>query len=254
MAAAVQAQAAQHKKNFRHPEEGKTGGDSSNVEEERKAMTGKASTAGHSIAFSTDGSASTIPSNNVLDSSAARTLNLSSAPVRASSSVMPTAVSSVNAPIPQQQFQQQMRNHQQQQMQQQQHQLQQQQHQMLQLQKQQLQQNSARSKTPATSNGSVYPDHLPSTSSMAAKFPNALSSFPHNLVQSGTSPSQSPQWKNSARTTTSQVPASSLVSSTSSSHKNHPQKQARTQQSHTQISFAANPKVIHAISRATTCQ
>lgn len=234
-------QAVQHKKSYRVPEEGKTGGgDSPNVEEERKAMGVKASsTLGHSIAFSrtdlTDTSGSTIPSNNVIDSST-RTLNLSSTPGRTSSSVLPPAVSSVNAPTSQQQLQQQMqqqmRNHQQQQQQQQ---------QMIQLHKQQFS-AAGRSKTPATSNGSVYSDHLPSTSSMAAKFPNALSSFPQNLVQSSSSPAQSPQWKNSARTTTSQVPSSSLASSTSSSLKNLPQKHARTQQSHTQISFAANTK------------
>ncbi|XP_068327983.1 protein TIME FOR COFFEE-like isoform X2 [Pyrus communis] len=236
MAVAAAAQAAQQKKNYRGPEEGKTGGgDSSNVEEERKAMAGKASSnVGHSIAFSradlTDTSGSTIPGNNVIDSSA-RAVNLSSTPVRSSSSSMPAPVSPANAPIPQQQMQQQMRNHQQQQPQQ-----------MYQLQKQQFSSVApARNKTP-TSNGSVYSDHLPSTSSMAAKFPNALSSFPQNLVQSSTSPAQSPQWKNSARITTSQVPSSSLASSTSSSLKNLPQKHGRTQQSHTQISFAANTK------------
>ncbi|CAN6726235.1 unnamed protein product [Malus baccata var. baccata] len=229
------AQAAQQKKNYRVPEEGKTGGgDSSNVEEERKAMAGKASsTVGHSIAFSrpdvTDTSGSTIPGNNVIDSSA-RAVNLTSTPVRSSSSAMPAAVIPANAPAPQQQ----MRNHQQQQ--------QQQQQQMNQLHKQQFSAAVARNKTPTTSNGSVYSDHLPSTSSMAAKFPNALSSFPQNLVQSSTSPTQSPQWKNSARTTTSQVPSSSLASSTSSSLKNLPQKHGRTQQSHTQISFAASTK------------
>ena len=64
--------------------------------------------------------------------------------------------------------------------------------------------------------------------SMAVKFPNALS--------------QSPQWKNSVRTTASQVPSPSLSSSTSSSLKNISQQQGRPQHSHTQISFAANPK------------
>ncbi|KAM1304635.1 hypothetical protein FF1_022161 [Malus domestica] len=237
MAVAVAAQAAQKKKNYRGPEEGKTGGgDSSNVEEERKAMAGKSSSnVGHSIAFSradlTDTSGSTIPGNNVIDSSA-RAVNLSSTPVRSSSSAMPAAVSPANAPIPQQQMQQQMRNHQQQQPQQ-----------MYQLQKQQFSSVApARNKTPTSNGGSVYSDHLPSTSSMAAKFPNALSSFPQNLVQSSTSPAQSPQWKNSARITTSQVPSPSMASSTSSSLKNLPQKHGRTQQSHTQISFAANTK------------
>ncbi|XP_021290146.1 protein TIME FOR COFFEE isoform X3 [Herrania umbratica] len=231
--AAVAAQAAHQKKNNYHvSEEGKRGtNDASSAEEERKAMAGKGSaTVGQSIAFSrpdlSDSSVSTIPGSNVIDSSA-RTLNLGSAPARTSGSVMPASISGVNAPNAQQQLQ---RNQQQQQQQ------------MLQLQKQhQFGAASApRSKTPATSNGSAYSDHLPS-SSMAAKFPNTLSAFPQNLVQSSSSPAQSPQWKNSVRTTASQVPSSSL-SSTSSSLKNIPQQQGRPQQVHTQISFVANPK------------
>lgn len=221
----IMAQAAQQqKKNYRVSEEGKTGGgDSSNAEEERKAMPGKASaTVGQSIAFSrqdlTDTSAK---GNNVVDSSA-RALNLGSAPGRNSGSVMAPGICSVNAPGAQQQLQ---RN-------------------------QQLQKQSpfvaaavSRSKNPATSNGSVYSDHLPSSSSMGTKFTNALSSFPQNLVQaSGNSPAQSPQWKNSVRTTTSQVPSPSMSTSSNSSLKNLSQHQGRTQQSHTQISFVANAK------------
>lgn len=222
--AAAAAQAAQHKKNYRGPEEGKTGGDSSNMEEDRKAMAGKASSVGQSIAFSRPDLSDT-PGSNVIDSSA-RTLNLGSNQARASSSVVPGAIGSVNAPSSQQQLQ---RNQQQQQPH------------IIQLQKQHQLAASARTKTPATSNGNVYSDHLPSTS-MAAKFPNALSSFPQNLVQSSSSPSQSPQWKNSVRTSTSQVPPPSMASSNSSSLKNLPQQQGRMQQSHTQISFASNSK------------
>ncbi|KAF4367863.1 hypothetical protein G4B88_003342 [Cannabis sativa] len=100
---------------------------------------------------------------------------------------------------------------------------------------------ASRSKTPATSNGNVYSDHH-NNSSMAAKFPNALSTFPSNLVHSNNSPAHSPQWKNSGRSTTSQAPSPSMTSSTSSSLKNLSQQPNRTQQTHTQISFAANPK------------
>ncbi|GFZ22057.1 time for coffee [Actinidia rufa] len=65
---------------------------------------------------------------------------------------------------------------------------------------------AARNKTPPTSNGSAYSDHLASSASAGTKFPNGLSSFPQNLVQStNSSPAQSPQWKNPARTTPSQL-------------------------------------------------
>lgn len=229
MAAAAVAQvqaAAQQKKSYRGPEEGKNGGDSSNVEDERKNMAGKGSSAlGQSIAFSRpdvlDVSGSAMPGSSVVDSSV-RTINLGSTQQRSSGSAMPAA-SNV-----QQQLQLQ-RNQQQQQ-------------QLIQLQKQQQQITAAasRSKTPVTSNGNVFSDHLPS--SMAAKFPNALSTFPQNLVHSSSSPAQSPQWKNSARSTTSQVPSPTMTSSNSSSLKNLSQQQGRPQQTHTQISFAANPK------------
>jgi len=226
------AQAAQQKKNYRVSEEGKTGGnDTSNVEEERKAIAGLKAplTAGQSIVFSradlTDSPISTMPVNNVIDSSA-RTLNLGTTPARTSGSVMSATISGANAPSIQQQMQ---RNQQQQ---------------ILQLQKQQQQfvaAASSRSKTPAASNGSAYPDHISSSSAMATKFPNALSAFPQNFVQNSSSPAQSPQWKNSVRTTTSQVPSPSLTPA-SSTLKNLPQQQGRTQGGHTQISFAANQK------------
>ncbi|KAG8636705.1 protein TIME FOR COFFEE isoform X2 [Manihot esculenta] len=235
MAAAAVAQAAQQKKNYRVSEEGKTGGaDGSNVEEERKVIPGgKAQlNSGQSIAFTrpdlTDTSGSTIPGNTVIDSSV-RTLNLGSASARATGSVMPSSISTISASN----VQQLQRNQQQQQQQ------------MIQLQKHQqfaaAAAASSRSKTPATVNGSVYTDHISSSSSMAGKFPNSLSGFPSILVQSGSSPAHSPQWKNSVRTTTSQVPSPSL-SSTSSSLKNLPQQQGRVQQGHAQISFASNPK------------
>ncbi|KAL4386270.1 hypothetical protein GQ457_09G018970 [Hibiscus cannabinus] len=225
MAAAVAAQTAQQKKNNYHAsEEGNNGtNDASSAEEGRNTMAGKISAAGQSIAFSrpdlSDSSVSTLPGSNVIDSSA-RTINLGSAPARTSGSVMPASISGINSPNAQQQLQ---RNQQQQQ--------------MLQLQKSHQFGTAvaSRSKLPATSNGSAYSDHLPS-SSMAAKFPNALSAFPQNMVQTSSSSAQSSQWKNSARTTASQVPPS--LSSTSSTLK----QQSRAQQSHTEISFAANPK------------
>jgi hypothetical protein len=258
---------------------GKRGGASSNVEE-RKAMPGKAlSTVGQSIAFSrpdlTDTSVTTLTGNTVVDSSA-RTLNLGSAmssgPVLSNSEIARCSAAALSKyrHQQQQQHQQQLATNKrisavvaaagQQQQQQpplmsnsQKQQLatavaqkeriaaeqQQQQQQMNMFQKQQI--AAGRSKTPATSNGSVYLEHHPSSSSMSTKFTNALSSFPQNLVQSSCSPAQS-QWKNSVQTTTSQGPSPSLSSSTSSSLKNLPQQQGRTQQSHTQISFAANLK------------
>ena len=227
------AQAVQQKKNYRVSEEGRTGGnDTSNVEEERKAITGVKAplTAGQSIVFSradlTDSPISTMPVNNVIDSSA-RTLNLGSTPSRTSGSVMSATISGANAPSIQQQMQ---RNQQQQQQQ------------ILQLQKHQqfVATASSRSKTPATNNGSAYPDHISSSPAMATKFPNALSAFPQNFVQNSSSPAQSPPWKNSVRTTASQVPSPSLTPA-SSTLKNLPQQQGRTQ-GNAQISFAANQK------------
>ncbi|KAJ7954900.1 Protein TIME FOR COFFEE [Quillaja saponaria] len=172
MAAAAASQAAQHKKSYRLPEEGKPGGaDSSIPDEERKAMAVKIpATMGQSIAFSrsdvNDPSISTVPGNNVIDSSA-RSVNHGAATSRASSSVLPPANST---------------------------------------------------------------------------FSNTVSAFPQNLVQSNSSPAQSPQWKNSVRAATSQAPPSSMASTPSSSIKTPAQQQARPQQTHTQISFAANPK------------
>ncbi|XP_044484809.1 protein TIME FOR COFFEE-like isoform X3 [Mangifera indica] len=223
------AQAAQQKNNYHVAEQGKAGGsDTSNVEEERKPMAGKPlATVGQSIAFSrpdlTDASVSTMTGNTVLDGST-RSLNLVAAPAR-SASVMP-AIRNDNASAAQQQLQRS-----------------QQQQQIIQLQKQQQFAAAAtRSKTSATSNGIVYSDHLQPSASIAAKFPGALSVFPQNIVQNNSSSAQSPQWKNSGRTSASQVSSQALAPSTTSSHRNLPQQQGRTQQSHTQISFAANSK------------
>ncbi|KAH1190961.1 Protein TIME FOR COFFEE [Glycine max] len=233
---AAQAASAQLKKSYHAAEEGKSVVNPSNLDEDRKAISaGKIpATMGQSIAFgrpdvSDPSLASLSGGNNVIDTSG-RNLNLGSASSRASASVMPAAIST-NAASSQQQMQ---RNQQQQ---------------ILQHQKQNqfaaaAAAAAARNKTPSTSNGSVYSDNLPSTSSMANKFPSAVSAFPQNLVQSSNTVAQSPsQWKNSLRaTTTSQSPPSMASTTPSSSVKSHPQQQARSQQPHTQISFATNPK------------
>ncbi|XP_038724144.1 protein TIME FOR COFFEE-like isoform X2 [Tripterygium wilfordii] len=226
------AQAAQHKKNYHASEEGKTSGsDALNMDEERRAMAGKVhATVGQSIGYfrsdATGNLVSTIPGSTVVDSSA-RTVNLGSASGRASNSIMSTAVSTVDSSRAQQQLHYQSFQHQ---------------HLMMVHRLQQQAQAAAvaaRSKTPATSNGSIYPDQVTSSSSITAKFPN--SAFPQSLVQSSSSPGQSSQWKNSVRAA-SQVPSPTTASSTSSSLKNITQHQGRSQQSQTQISFATNPK------------
>lgn len=236
MAAAAAAQVAQQKKNYRVAEEGKSA-HSSAVEDERKNMSVKAPPTGQSIAFSrtdlAETSLSTIPAGAAVVDSSARTLNLGST-ARASGSVMPSAMSTANMCGSQHQLQRIRQQQQQQQLLQQ---------QLVHPQKQQQYAAAvARTKPSATSNGNVYAEHPPA-SSMAAKFPNALSSFSQNLVQSNSnSPAQSPQWKSSVRTTSSQVPTPSLSSSNTSSIKNLPQQQGRPQQNHSQISFAANQK------------
>uniref|UniRef100_M4CCD6 Protein TIME FOR COFFEE n=1 Tax=Brassica campestris TaxID=3711 RepID=M4CCD6_BRACM len=108
---------------------------------------------------------------------------------------------------------------------------------------------SAVTSGPVVSNGTGVADHSISVSPVGtAKFPNANSGFPQNLVQSSSSQVQSPQWKsNSPRTTnTSQAqspsilsPSSSVAASSSPRNVSHKQ-QSRPQQS--QISFAANSK------------
>ncbi|KAJ7002789.1 hypothetical protein NC653_008105 [Populus alba x Populus x berolinensis] len=152
---------------------GKMEEDTSNMEGERKAdMIGGQTplTGGQSIVFSrldlTDSSVSTMPVNKVVDSSV-RTLNLGYTPARTSSPAMSAAtIGSVNAPSIQQQMQ---RNQQQQQRSQQIHQLQK--HQQF------AAAASTHSETPTTSNGSVYSDHISSSSSMGTKLPNALLHF-----------------------------------------------------------------------------
>ncbi|XP_031398035.1 protein TIME FOR COFFEE [Punica granatum] len=229
-AAAAATQNALQKKNYRPSDEGKNGGNDAASEEERKT---KGSTnMGQSIAFSRQDpmaeASVSLPGSNVVDSSA-QTLNLGSAPVRSSGSVMPSVVNTLNSPASQQRNQQQ---------------------QIMQMQKQRQfaagAAAAARSKAPTTSSVSVCTDQqLPPFSSAAAhtaaagKSPSALSPFPQNLVQSTTSPNQSPQWKNSPRATpgASQVP--SALNSSSALKNHHQPQQGRTLQGQTQISFAA---------------
>ncbi|KAG8370187.1 hypothetical protein BUALT_Bualt14G0091100 [Buddleja alternifolia] len=236
-AAAAAAQVAQ-KKNFRISEDGKSGGgDSSAMDDERKSFSAKAQSVGvgQSIAFTrpdlSDSPITSIQASNVIESSA-RSLNPSSGPTRSSRPMTTNPVGGMNVQNAhiQAQAQAQFQQQQQQQM----------------LIKQQQQMAVNRSKVPVTSNGSMYSDHLNSTSSMAAKFSNALTGFPQNLVPgNNSSPSQSPQWKSSTstRAPTSQAP-SSLSSSTPTALKNLPQQHSsRNQpQMHTQISFGGSQK------------
>ncbi|XP_074322176.1 protein TIME FOR COFFEE-like isoform X3 [Apium graveolens] len=225
MQAAATAQAVQQKKNSRLSEDGKIGGVVSiNVDEERKVITGKgpASSGGQSISFSrpdfADASESATPKDSA-SNSVARMLNLApgSTHMTIGMHLGGSSNSHLHAQLQHQQQLIQMHN-----------------------QQQQLAANvTARSKTP-TSNGIASSEHLTSSSG-AGKFPNSISGFPPNFVQSNnnSSPAQSSQRKNSNRTPTSQV-QSSLVSSTSS-HRNQ-QQQTRTLQNHTQISFGTNQK------------
>ncbi|KAL0414550.1 UNVERIFIED_CONTAM: hypothetical protein Sradi_1656700 [Sesamum radiatum] len=213
LAAASAAAKAAAQKNFRISEDGKSGcADSSATDDERKSLAGKApGGVGQSIAFTrsdlADAPVTSIQANSVIESSA-RSLNVSSGPARSSRSAATNATGAIN--VPNAHIQAQL--HQQQ---------------MLQLKQHQQQQQLAatavnRSKVPVSSNGSIYSEHLSSSPAMAAKFPNALSGFPQNLIQSNSSsPTQSPQWKSSSRTPTSQS-SSPLVSSTTTTLKNLP--------------------------------
>ncbi|XP_060181777.1 protein TIME FOR COFFEE isoform X2 [Lycium barbarum] len=245
MATAAAAQAVQQKKSFRVSEDGKSGSsDQSGADGERKGLSMKPSgNAGQSIAFSrsdmSDAAGSTIAANSVIDSSS-RSLNLPSGASWNTRAAMPNAMGAVNFPNAQQ-FQAQIQHQQQQQ----QHMIQQQLHKHQQQQQQQMAAAVApRSKSSASSNGNVYSDHLTSSASAAAKFPNAMSAFPQNLVQSGNNSSQvqSHQWKSSTRTSTSQAPPSLSSNSSLKNLSQQPQQQVRSQQSHTQISFGANQK------------
>ncbi|CAM8993289.1 unnamed protein product [Rhodiola kirilowii] len=254
------AQQAQQNKNCLIVDEvrkgGGGGGDASNVEEERKSMVTKGglSNVGLSIAFSrSDLADSSVPGNNVDSSSKILNVGLSIAfsrsdladssfpgnNVDSSSKNLivgpgPGSINSLNS------RQQQLLNQQQQQ----------QKSQFIQLHKQpqQFMASAATGKTPSKSNGNLYPDHLPTNAAVAVKLTNPVTCIQHKLApisggsSSSSSPAQSPQWKNSARTSLSQVPPSTLASSNSASIKSHYQ-----QRSHMQISFGSgNPKSLTA--------
>lgn len=217
-ATAAAAQAAQ-KKHFRVSEDDKSGGvgDSVTTDAEQKSSTAKAQGGvGQSIAFSRSDSASAPVSSaqvncvNVIESSG-QSPNVASGTARSSRQGTTSTVGAINMP----------NNH-------------------IQGQLQQLATTAVnRSKAPGACNGSLFSEHLNSSSIMAAKFP---AGFPQNFVQSSTSPSQSPQWRSSTRTPTSQAP-SSLASSGVATVKNLSQQHSRSPaQMQTQISFGGNQK------------
>ncbi|XP_044485902.1 protein TIME FOR COFFEE-like isoform X3 [Mangifera indica] len=185
----------------------KTGGGSSNHDDGKKTSFGKSPTSnGQTLVFD----------------HSARTLNFVSSPVTGNWSSRPvtSTIITKNAPAAanSQNFQQQ---------------------QLLQIQKQSMLQHQQQTSAVARSKASST--NL-SSSSNATKLSNNASVFPQTLVQSNSS-SQSPQWKNSVRTQTSQVPPTSLTSSNSLTLKNvSQQQQVRTPQGYTQISFERNSK------------
>ncbi|XP_031112798.1 protein TIME FOR COFFEE isoform X3 [Ipomoea triloba] len=235
--AAAVAAAAQPKKNYRDESRGGSGDPTTSADDERKGgSAGKGpATVGQSITFSrsdvADASGSKLAANGI-DSS--RSISLASASGwTARAAAIPTSMGS-NA-----QLQAQLQHKQQQQMAQ------------LQMQQQhQLAAVVARSKAPPTSNGIVYSEHSNPPTSVGMKFPNTISAFPQNLVQTSSngSPVHSPQWKGSGKTSSSSQVASTTPSSLKSISHQHQQQQQQQQQmriqpNHTQISFvAANQK------------
>ncbi|KAJ0581099.1 putative protein time for coffee [Helianthus annuus] len=218
MAAPTAAAHQSQQKDFRISEEAaRTGHDSSNADEDRKVSSGLTAKSGQSIAFSRP--------DLVADASGSNNRS-SRSPMSSSMGAAAQSSHPLSAHYQPQQH-------------------------ALQLQKQQQQNqnmNNARAKNQASSNGSAYPEHLiTSSSSMTAKFPNSISSFPLQTSNTSSSPVQSPQWRNPARgPTTSQVPSSLASATTTSSLKNNlhqsQQQSSRShphphQQSHTQISF-----------------
>ncbi|MFS7929976.1 putative protein time for coffee [Helianthus anomalus] len=221
MAAPTAAAHQSQQKDFRISEEAaRTGHDSSNADEDRKVSSGLTAKSGQSIAFSRP--------DLVADASGSNNRS-SRSPISASMGAAAQSSHTLHAHYQPQQY-------------------------VLQLQKQQQQNqnmNNARGKNQPPSNGSAYPEHLiTSSSSMAAKFPNSISSFPLQTSNTTSSPVQSPQWRNPARgPTTAQVPSSHASATTTSSLKNLHQSQQQSSrshpQSHTQISFGAtaSPKL-----------
>ncbi|XP_076942070.1 protein TIME FOR COFFEE-like isoform X2 [Bidens hawaiensis] len=225
-AASASAHHSEPKKDFRITEEASrtTGHESSNPDDDRKLP----AKSGQSIAFSrpelvtdTSGSSAAAVSAN--------SLNLGSNTRSTRSPISTSAAQSslhLHAQFQQQQVLQLQKHHQQ----------------------SQNQNMNARSKTlnpnqPPSSNGtgSPYPDHLITpSSSMAAKFPNSISSFPLQTSTTNSSSIQSPQWRNSVRGPTT---SSTTTSSLKSLHQTQQQQPSRSQVSHTQISFGASQKL-----------
>ncbi|GMH28476.1 hypothetical protein Nepgr_030319 [Nepenthes gracilis] len=218
MAAMTAAQAAQQKKDYLPTEDGKArGGHCFNLDDESKALAARTSVSvGQSFAFfarpdMAEKPVSTMTGNNVVDSSA-QSLNLMSGTAGTSLSSAPSAIGNAGISNPQQQ-------------------------QMIPVQKQQqfvaAAVAAARSKTPSTCNRSLYTEHL-SSPHMASKFSTSLPGFPPTLVQSNSREQSSP-WGSSLRAVASQVSSSAAM-------KSLPQQQSKTQQSHAQVTFGANPK------------
>uniref|UniRef100_A0A6M2E9A5 Protein TIME FOR COFFEE n=1 Tax=Populus davidiana TaxID=266767 RepID=A0A6M2E9A5_9ROSI len=201
----ISAAQATQKKNHQ-PSEGKSGGNSTNPDDGKKAPSGK----------STMGNGQTLFFDN-----SARTLNFVSSPftgnwpsqsITATTSIPMAANSSSTS----------------------------QQQQLVQLQKQhilhqQLQQPIGAADSKASTSNSLP---LPS---IGAKFPNNASIFSQTQALGNSSP-QNPQWKNSSRIPSSQAPLTSLPASNTSVHKNASQQQGRAPQGHSQISFGSSSK------------
>ncbi|XP_076958360.1 protein TIME FOR COFFEE-like isoform X2 [Bidens hawaiensis] len=224
-AASASAHHSEAKKDFRITDEASrtTGHESSNPDDDRKLP----AKSGQSIAFSRPDLVTDTPGSSAAIS--ANSLNLGSNSRSTRSPISTSAAQSshhFHAQIQQQQVLQLQKHHQQ----------------------SQNQNMNARSKTlnpnqPPSGNGtgSPYPDHLmTSSSSMAGKFPNSLSSFPLQTSTTNSSTVQSPQWRNSVRGPTT---SSTTTSSLKSLHHTQQQQPSRSQVSHTQISFGASQKL-----------
>ncbi|KAK4773197.1 hypothetical protein SAY87_028216 [Trapa incisa] len=213
-AAAAGAQSTQQKKNYGPSDEGKNGSNDATFEERK---TKGSINMGQSITFSTQDLTAaeatvSLPGSNVVDRTA-RTSNPGSASGSSSGSVMPAVVNTLNSP--------QQSQHQQQ---------------IMQLPKQHQFAAAAaaatRNKNTVTGNVSISMEQrlqpFSSTTAAAVVAAGKSSNVPSPFHQNIGNPSQSPQWKNSPRSTprVSQDPSS--LNSTLSSLKGQ-----------TQISFAA---------------
>ncbi|KAJ6938795.1 protein TIME FORFFEE-like isoform X1 [Populus alba x Populus x berolinensis] len=201
----ISAAQATQKKNHQ-PSEGKSGGNSTNPDDGKKAPSGK----------STMGNGQTLFFDN-----SARTLNFVSSPftgnwpsqsITATTSIPMAANSSSTS----------------------------QQQQLVQLQKQHILHQQLQQPIGAADSKASTSNSLPLPSS-GAKFPNNASIFSQTQALGNSSP-QNPQWKNSSRIPSSQAPLTSLPASNTSVHKNASQQQGRAPQGHSQISFGSSSK------------